>query len=197
MQAILELIEIKAEAPQISPQLASLRAHIERMTAIIQEVTTFGRPSTGRRSCVDAAGLVKKAVQIFRMHRKSRGREIDMDFPTRQIEVDVVEDQIIQVLLNLLLNGADAMPNGGRLSVSVSAQGDRARIAVSDSGMGMNSGVLRRLFTPFFTTKDPGAGVGLGLFVSDSIVREHGGRIDVRSSPGKGSTFAVLLPKAG
>jgi signal transduction histidine kinase len=196
MQAIVELIEFKAEAPQIAPQITSLRSHIDRMARILQDVTSFGRPSADRRQRVSAAALVDKALEIFRMHRRARDSKVEFAAPPDPVQVDVVEDQLVQVLLNLLLNGADAMRGGGRLTVAVSASGGQARISVSDTGSGMDSGVLRKLFTPFYTTKDPGMGVGLGLFVSDSIVREHGGRIDVRSSPGKGSTFAVLLPQA-
>lgn len=102
--------------------------------------------------------------------------------------------EVREVLTNLILNAIDAMPDGGRLTVSTSCGNGRVRVAVADTGAGMDEGVVRKLFTPFFTTKPNGT--GLGLSVSYGIVKRHGGSINVESEPGKGTRFVVSLPVA-
>jgi CheY-like chemotaxis protein len=121
------------------------------------------------------------------------------------VEVDRV--QIEQVILNLLVNAAQAMPQGGDIYVETKntsvdgsslVKGMRAgsymKITVTDTGMGMDEDTQRRIFEPFFTTKEKVRGVGLGLASSFGIIKEHGGVIDVLSQPGKGTTFAIYLP---
>jgi signal transduction histidine kinase len=102
--------------------------------------------------------------------------------------------QIEQVLINLIQNAFQAMPNGGHLRVILSQAKDAVAIAVQDTGVGIPPPNLIKIFDPFFTTKPVGQGTGLGLSVSYGIVSRHGGRIDVASEVGKGATFTVLLP---
>ena len=119
--------------------------------------------------------------------------------------------QLEQVILNLVINARDAMPDGGRLAVVVDevdiGESDRvtrvearsgvyARISVSDTGSGMDEQTRARLFEPFFTTKEQGKGTGLGLSIVYGIVKQSGGYIDVRSERARGSTFAIYLPLA-
>jgi signal transduction histidine kinase len=119
--------------------------------------------------------------------------------------------QIEQVVLNLVINGRDAMPKGGRLTITVDDvelsgaaaaatteghDGHYARLVVADTGTGISEQVRARLFEPFFTTKEQGKGTGLGLSIVYGIVRQSGGYIAVTSDPGHGAAFAVLLPLA-
>jgi two-component system NtrC family sensor kinase len=97
-----------------------------------------------------------------------------------------------QVMLNLATNAVHAMPRGGRLTIRVAREGEGVRIAVSDTGFGISAEDRAKLFEPFFTTRPEGT--GLGLSVSYGIVKAHGGRIDVESSPGHGAVFTVTLP---
>jgi signal transduction histidine kinase len=102
-----------------------------------------------------------------------------------------------QVLLNLLLNARDAMPTGGTVEIETStdpAQPRTIRLVVSDTGQGISPEILAKLSEPFFTTKPSGS--GLGLSVSYTIIREHGGTVDVRSEPGRGTTFTLRFPAA-
>jgi signal transduction histidine kinase len=103
--------------------------------------------------------------------------------------------QIAQVLVNLLVNAAQAMPEGGRIFVSTRAEGDEAVLVVRDTGQGMAPEVRERIFQPFFTTKPVGEGTGLGLSVVHGIIADHKGHIHVESAPGQGSTFIVRLPR--
>ena len=99
-----------------------------------------------------------------------------------------------QVFLNLLLNAAQAVAGEGRIRIQTAAGGNELRIAVSDNGCGIAEQDLARIFDPFYTTRPVGSGTGLGLPVARDIVRAHGGRIEVRSKPGAGTTVAVFLP---
>ena len=109
-------------------------------------------------------------------------------------------DQLVQVVLNIALNGRDAMPTGGRLTITTSDVERESRpfvcIEVTDTGTGMDEDVRSRVFEPFFTTKDTGKGTGLGLATAYGFVSQSDGRIEIESAPGEGSTFRVLLPAA-
>jgi signal transduction histidine kinase len=128
-------------------------------------------------------------------------------YPVRKAHVQVINDlpqepvmmvydsqQIEQVLLNLITNAVQAMPNGGDLRINLSVSDSVAAIAVQDTGNGIPEENLSRIFDPFFTTKPEGEGTGLGLSVSYGIITNHTGQIKVESVVGQGTTFTVLLP---
>ena len=96
--------------------------------------------------------------------------------------------------INLAINAMDAMPDGGRLTLAACRAGDHIEVSVKDTGSGIPEDLGRRIFEPFFTTKGPGRGTGLGLAVSNSIVREHGGTMEYSSVPGEGTEFLIRLP---
>jgi signal transduction histidine kinase len=103
-------------------------------------------------------------------------------------------DQLLQVLINLMMNSLHAMPEGGRLRLSLAREGSHVCLGVSDTGHGMPEEIRSKVFEPFFTTKDFGKGTGLGLTVAKGIVEEHGGTIAVESVIDKGTTFWIQLP---
>ena len=102
--------------------------------------------------------------------------------------------QLNQVLMNLLVNAAQAIPERGEITVRTRRVDDRVCIEISDTGTGIPQELMNRIFDPFFTTKPVGTGTGLGLSIAHGIIRKHKGRIDVRSEPGKGTSFQVYLP---
>jgi two-component system, NtrC family, sensor kinase len=105
------------------------------------------------------------------------------------------QKQLEQVLLNLINNSLDAMPNGGRLLIETAMSFDqKIVIRVSDTGQGIEPSHLEKLFQPMFTTKDIGQGTGLGLTICQAIIKEHGGEIEVESTVGEGTTFSIVLP---
>jgi signal transduction histidine kinase len=104
-------------------------------------------------------------------------------------------ERIRQVLLNLLDNAAKASPDGASITLRTRSQGEKVAIEVSDHGRGIDADSLPRIFEPFYTTRPDGT--GLGLAIVHKLVRAHQGEIQVRSTPGQGSTFTVLLPAAG
>jgi signal transduction histidine kinase len=103
--------------------------------------------------------------------------------------------QVEQVLINMIHNAIQAMPDGGALRLSLSQASEAAALAIQDTGKGIAPENLSRIFDPFFTTKPEGEGTGLGLSVSYGIISNHGGRIDVESQLGEGTTFIISLPK--
>jgi CheY-like chemotaxis protein len=127
----------------------------------------------------------------------------------RTVEVD--QGQMEQVFMNLFVNAGQAMPDGGDLTVATEncllsreeaapfdiAAGEYVKLSVADTGTGMDENTLQRIFDPFFTTKPKGRGTGLGLAMVYGIIKGHGGRIDVASEPGRGSTFDIYLPASG
>jgi signal transduction histidine kinase len=197
MAAVIEVLQMKHIPPELAERLRSLRTHVDRIDRIVKDVTGYARPSEGRETIVDASTIAAKALEIFRMHERSRDVKIVAAPPQAPAPIRAVEDQIVQVVLNLLLNAADASAAGGEIRIEIRRAGGEAEIVVADRGTGISDEGRRRLFTPFFTTKEPGKGVGLGLFVSESIIREHGGRIRVDSAVRRGCTFTVCLPLAG
>jgi signal transduction histidine kinase len=103
-------------------------------------------------------------------------------------------DQLTQVILNLAVNARDAMPQGGMLEVRTAAHNGTVEVEVADTGNGISREYIHKIFDPFFTTKGGGRGTGLGLSVSYGIIKEHAGKIDVRSTPGRGTSFHVEFP---
>jgi signal transduction histidine kinase len=104
--------------------------------------------------------------------------------------------QLVQVLVALMLNAADAMEGAGSVLVRAARDGNDAMLEVTDRGHGIAPGDLARVFEPFYSTKPPGRGTGLGLAICFGLVRDHGGRIEVESAVGRGSTFRVRIPIA-
>jgi two-component system cell cycle sensor histidine kinase/response regulator CckA len=136
-------------------------------------------------------------LDLDSMLRRLIGANIELVTVLAQETLTVSADpgQMEQVITNLVVNARDAMPDGGKLKVETATAGhDHAVLKVTDSGLGMTDEVRQRIFEPFYTTKEVGEGSGLGLSTSYGIVAQSGGRIDVDSRPGQGSTFSVALP---
>jgi signal transduction histidine kinase len=117
-------------------------------------------------------------------------RDLSSDLP----EVHADPSQLNQVLVNLVINAIQAMPSGGRLTLQTLHDKDHVSLIVEDTGTGMDGEVLKKIYTPFFTTKDVGQGTGLGLPVVHGIVTSHGGSISVESHVNQGSRFEIQLP---
>jgi CheY-like chemotaxis protein len=145
---------------------------------------------------VDLNVVVRGAIAML---RRVLGETIELEERLLPGVAPVRADpgQLEQVILNLAVNARDAMPDGGRLVIETAAGGDDSvRLSVTDTGSGIAAEVRAHLFEPFFTTKEAGKGTGLGLATVHTIVTQSGGRVDVESAPGRGSTFHVRLPRA-
>lgn len=183
-----------AAADDLREYLGLIKSETFRCKTITTGLLDFSRVRTGEREEMDVADIVRSAANLI-SHQK-RGNSIDISVQTGE-QIDKIQGdggQIQQAVIALATNAIDAMPNGGKLKFCVRQDPRRVIIEVSDTGIGIPTEDLPRIFEPFFTTKEVGKGTGLGLAVCYGIVSEHSGRISVRSSLGKGTTFTISLP---
>jgi signal transduction histidine kinase len=171
--------------------------------ALARQLQAFSRREVAEPPVVN---LFEAIEQTMRMLRPAMGAGIDVVLPrgcaVGQVRID--RGALVQIVTNLALNACDAMPDGGMLKLATSdvvldaARGNRGayvRLAVEDEGVGMDGETCALAFEPFFTTKGPGRGTGLGLATVRGLVQQAGGFIEVRSEPGRGTTFDVYLPR--
>jgi two-component system NtrC family sensor kinase len=170
----------------------------ERAQRIVRNLLDFARESSIQSAAIDPQRLVEEMLRLatnqIKLAKVKVKGEIDENLPA--INGDF--QQLTQVLLNIVLNALDAMPEGGTLTIGIrNPMGkDQVSLEFSDTGTGMPEHVVSNVFDPFFTTKLGAKGTGLGLSVSLGIIRQHGGDILVESTPGAGTTFTVRLPVA-
>jgi nitrogen fixation/metabolism regulation signal transduction histidine kinase len=165
---------------------------VRRLKRIVDEFTRFARLPAPERAPVAADELVGAVLALF--PEPPPGVSIVRDAAPGLPRVLADRDQIVQLLLNLVRNALEAMPDGGTLAVSARRVPDGVAFSVSDTGRGIAPGDLARVFEPYFTTKE--GGTGLGLAIARRIAEEHGGRLEVESEPGRGATFTLTLPAA-
>jgi signal transduction histidine kinase len=197
----LELLRRDLPAQAVSAdaarRLAIVDAQVARVIEIIAERLDVTRGVPAERGEVDMNRLVADTSELLRPAFDSAGLTLDMTLAPGWARVNGHAGQLQQVVLNLLTNALDATPRGGRVRVVTRVTASREVIMdISDTGPGIPVAERKEIFEAFFSTKQPGRGTGLGLFVSSQIVREHGGRIDLESEEGAGSTFSVALPAA-
>jgi PAS domain S-box-containing protein len=191
----IELLQKKLQDEEYLKMLAKAEANAHRGADIIKQMLWFGRGMAGQRLPVD---LQKLAGGVAQFASETFNKAIRVETQWAPDLGTVIGDaaQLHQVLMNLCLNARDAMPSGGTLTIAArNAVVDANRfvvLEVKDTGCGIAPGLLDKIFEPFFTTKD--VGHGLGLSTAQSIVKSHGGFINIESQPGHGSTFSVHLP---
>lgn len=170
-----------------------------RIARIITRMRDFYRPARDELEPTEVNDLLAETIELVQTHLRHGHVSVTAEFCPHLPHLTAHPDQLRQVFLNLMLNACDAMPNGGALHIStelvgVTEERDQAMVVVQvrDTGTGISKEHLPHLFEPFYTTKPQGT--GLGLAISAHIVTQHGGHIDVESTPGAGSTFVVALP---
>jgi signal transduction histidine kinase len=167
---------------------------LERVRAIVQKILLF-RPRPFEPRPVRLRDAVGQAVAFVAHRAEGKGVKVENAVPDGLPEVEADPVELAQAVLNLLMNAVDACVVGeGRIRVDARREGDRIVAVVEDNGCGMTEDELARCLDPFFTTKDPGEGTGLGLSVAHNIVLNHGGRLEVRSRRGEGTVVTLDLP---
>jgi PAS domain S-box-containing protein len=198
----LSLAKLDAQSGNpVSKYLADMEKAAMRAKELTQQLLTFSKGGEPIKRTADIAELVREAVQ-FALHGSNIGCEFDIDAELMAAEVD--EGQIAQVIHNLVINADQAMPNGGKVWIQctnvnlangnlfVLSPGYYIQLTVQDSGIGIHPDHLKKVFDPYFTTKQKGS--GLGLAVAYNIVAKHDGQVSVESKLGEGTTFTIMLP---
>ena len=192
----------------ISRSATIIGEQADRMTGIMRQLLSFARRGKSQKQSVDLSVVLQTLKPLLEPTAREQGIDLVISEAEQPLPVYVDPAQLQQVLLNLTLNGIQAMPDGGNItliSCYTSAveppenieNGDMNWVClqVCDQGTGIEPETLRQIFDPFFTTKDIGQGTGLGLSIAHGIIEEHGGWIAVSSTPGEGSCFSVYLPE--
>ena len=189
-----------------SPQQSDLLNSIEmietesrRCGEIVKDLLTFGRTTSISYEPTDLNRVIEHSVRVVRHKLDLAGIHLDFDLAADLPLIRCDPGQTEQVILALVMNAVDAMPNGGNLKLRTLAkpQSGEVEINVEDDGAGIPADVLPHLFEPFFSTKEREHGLGLGLAISHNIIERHHGRIDVRSDLGRGTKFTITLPIEG
>ncbi len=183
------------ESDELTQDAKVIEEEAYRCKEILQSLLDFSRSPSGEREPVDLAWVAKRTVRLLRHNPKLAHAEIRLELCNESVAVMGTENALVEALMALILNAADATPEG---TITVSADLDgagRPRLAVSDDGPGIAAAVRERICEPFFTTKPPGQGTGLGLSVVYGLVQAHEGELDIQSTPGAGSRFAMVFPE--
>ena len=165
-----------------------------RASEIVNNLLNFSRTGAAEASDVDVNRVVEETLSLVAHPLKTSRIQVMKELGETLPPVRGSANKLQQVFLNLFLNARDAMPSGGMLEVRTAAHNGSVEIEIADTGGGIAREHIHRIFDPFFTTKASGRGTGLGLSVSYGIIKEHAGKIDVRSTPGKGTSFHVEFP---
>jgi two-component system NtrC family sensor kinase len=163
---------------------------------IVRALLDFARENAEERHVVEMEDVVQSTIDLVRRTNAHKGVEIVETYDESGATVTASPNQLKQIFLNLIANARQAMPNGGTVAIDVRAEEDVVVTTVRDDGPGIEPSVLERIFEPFFTTKRSVGGTGLGLSVSLGIVESHGGTLAVASELGRGTEFALTLPRA-
>ena len=190
----LSLLEEAGDEELIRESLGVFQEQISRITRIVHGVSSFARPDEIEKMPCHINLPVNEALDILRLHRQSKVVTITTRLAPGLPEISAVKDHLVQVFVNLGLNALEAIPGGGRLTVRTYFENGHIRIAFEDTGSGIPEHLRSRIFDTFFSTKKSGTGVGMGLSIASNIVKSHGGRIEVRDSPGGGTVFEGILP---
>lgn len=194
ISSVVQLLRRRAGGKESQASLDLIDSHVQRITSTVHDLARLAKGGGEGRGAVDVGAALERTTRLLAFDQRARGVDfisrVDPGLPT----ILGVPGQIDQVFLHLTLNALDAMGEGGTLTVGARRDGDRIAVTIEDTGAGIPAEIRSRIFNPFFTTKEPGRGTGLGLAVSYAIVQEHGGGLRFESTEGKGTVFTVDLP---
>jgi len=192
ISAIVQILEKRDLDSYTRERLVMVGGQLQRIQGILREVINFGRPASRERTRVALSAIVNEALSIAKYYKDTKSRTIVATVPTALPLLFGIRDQLVQVVFNLVLNAIDATAKGGKIEILAEDDGGNVIVTVRDNGAGIAKEHVARLFQPYFTTKR--SGTGLGLFVTQKLVAEFGGRVEFESEPGVGTAFRVVLP---
>jgi signal transduction histidine kinase len=180
--------------PDTLDKLKLVSEQINRITRVTRDMTDFARSRPAAKSPVNINSLIRKSLRLASFDKAFQSLDLDLDLAEPLPDLLADADQLQQVFLNLFLNARDAMPDGGSLEIETLRQNGDIAISIRDSGPGFSESAAEKIFDPFYTTKAPGQGTGLGLAVCYGIILAHDGTIRAESRPRSGTTFRITLP---
>jgi signal transduction histidine kinase len=174
--------------------LEMAREETSRLITLVQQTLEFYRPAKSHAGPMDINATVERVLALSHKKLEHNDVTVELKLANNLPPVNGMPDQIAQVFLNLIVNAAEAMSDGGHLRIESRTDSSQVEVVFADTGPGISPEDLAHIFEPFYTTKD--SGTGLGLAVSFNIIESHGGTLGVESVPGHGATFTVRLPAA-
>ncbi len=196
--SILGFSQLASKTPdlpqQVSRDLTRIASAALHSREIVRKLSLFARQAPSRREPMHLSRVVSEGLFLLEARCRKESIELTLDLDEEIPSVDGDSGQMTQVLMNLVVNAIQSMPDGGTLRIVTEQSDGYVKMTVSDTGAGIPAETLGRIFEPFFTTKDVGEGTGLGLSVVHGIVAAHGGTIQVESDLGVGTTFVVEIP---
>ncbi len=193
LQRLREAHDLDALQLDLAEVFGESRQGLDQVSRILNDLRSFAHPDDGRRDEASLHRLLDRALRVTASAMAGRVQVVRA-YGADDPPIWCRPQQLEQVFVNVLANAAQAIERNGTITLTTGLAGPEAWVEVSDTGRGISREHLQRLFEPFFTTKPVGEGTGLGLSIAHGIVRTHGGRIDVRSEVGVGSTFRIFLP---
>ncbi len=193
---LVDLLLEDAKDPEVKADLKTIKEQSVRCSKIVLSLLQFARQHKPQKMPVDVNDILEKSFSLVSYTAKTSSISLHKELDPGLPHIVADPNQLQQVFLNLITNASHAVQESPSpdLTLKTEKVGDKVLIHVSDNGVGIPPESLRKIFDPFYTTKEPGKGTGLGLSICHSIVQEHSGDIQVRSEPGKGTTFTVELP---
>jgi len=177
--------------PDVRNILSQVQAQLDRIESAIRDLLSYARPKEPRLALLEPQQLVDRIVQLIEPQARGRGIRVQHTVASALPNIRVDAELMTQALVNLALNAIQASPRGGKLGIVVQRVANEVHISVTDTGSGIAAEDQETIFKPFYTTKHQGT--GLGLAITRSVVERHGGRLDLQSELGKGSTFTIVL----
>ncbi len=192
LQTLKNEIDLAYLREDINELMTESLGGLQRVKRIVQDLKDFSHVSDSEIQWANVESGLESTLNVVWNELKYKA-EVIKDYGNIP-EIECIPSQLNQVFMNLLVNAAQAIRERGEITVRTRRVDDRVCIEISDTGTGIPQELMNRIFDPFFTTKPVGTGTGLGLSIAHGIIRKHKGRIDVRSEPGKGTSFQVYLP---
>lgn len=183
-----------SEGFELKDYCKRIETEIERINRIILELLNYSRISPNNLSEVNLNHVIKEAISLTTLQKPAQKIYLNLKLEDTLPTIKANYHQMVQVMVNLILNAKDALPEGGEITISTLSSGENILVKISDTGIGIKEEDLPKIFDPFYTTKDPGKGTGLGLAITHRIIESFGGKINVKSQLGKGTTFTIILP---
>ena len=199
-----KLVKKRLGAPEILPEkleqmnrdLSIISDEAKRCGEIVKNLLFFARAHPSARASCDLQIIIERSLRLIQHQIDMQQIVAQVVPPETPVLVDCDESQIQQVLIAILINALEAMPDGGTLTLATRTVESTGELTISDTGIGIPSAELSKIFEPFYTTKESGYGMGLGLSIVYGIIKQHNGDISVTSEPGHGTVITILLPSA-